>query len=311
MDFTQVISQIAILFIIMFIGYFLRRTHKLTEEGIRNFSSVLFYVTMPGLILGSIANTSLASAAKLGEVAIASVISYVFFISVAIFMPLILKVEDGRKGLFRFMTVFANTGFIGFPMVIAILGDSALFLGAVLNIPFNILLFTLGVYFIVSDKGHGHKVSFSWHLFLNPGVVATFFGLLVMILGINLPTIVLGAASTLGAVTTPVAMIIAGASLYGVNIRQMLKNYRVLLLSFIRMIMFPIIIGLLLKTIGLSSMVIAVAMVMAGMPIGTTTVIIARQYDGDVLDASEAVFLSTVLLIITAPVLVLMIQMIA
>lgn len=209
------------------------------------------------------------------------------------------------------MTVFANTGFIGFPMVIAILGDSALFLGAVLNIPFNILLFTLGVYFIVSDKGHGHKVSFSWHLFLNPGVVATFFGLLVMILGINLPTIVLGAASTLGAVTTPVAMIIAGASLYGVNIRQMLKNYRVLLLSFIRMIMFPIIIGLLLKTIGLSSMVIAVAMVMAGMPIGTTTVIIARQYDGDVLDASEAVFLSTVLLIITAPVLVLMIQMIA
>lgn len=311
MDFTEVISQIAILFIIMFVGYYLRRVGIINEEGVKNFSSLIFYVAMPGLIVASLSETSLSSASDLGQLVLASLISYTLFILVALIVPKLLKVKDGSKGLFRYMTIFANVGFIGFPMLRAIIGDSSVFLGAVLIIPFNFLLFTLGVYFITSDKGHGHKVKLSIWNFLNPGIIATLFGLIVMFMGLQLPTFVMGTAKTLGAITTPVAMMVVGASLVGVKIKQMLKNYRVLLLSVIRMVIFPLIIGLILKVIGLDTMTIAVAMVLSGMPIGTTTVILARQYGGDVLDASEAVFISTIMLLLTAPLLVLMIQWIA
>ena len=311
MDFTQVISQIAILFIIMFLGYHFRRIGIISEDGIKNFSSLIFYVTMPALIVASLSETSLSSASDLGQLVLASVISYTLFILVSLIIPKILKVEEGSKGLFRFMTVFSNTGFIGYPMLMAIIDESSVFYGAVLNIPFNILLFTLGIYFISSDKGHGHKIKLSIWNFLNPGIVATLFGLIVMFMGLELPDFVMGTAKTLGAVTTPVAMIVVGASLVGVKMKQLLKNYRVLLLSVIRMLIFPLIIGLTLKAIGLNTMTIAVAMVLGGMPIGTTTVILARQYDGDVLDASEAVFISTTMLLLTAPLLVLMIDLIA
>ena len=311
MDFTQVILQIAVLFIIMFLGYDLRRRNIISEDGVKNYSSLIFYVTMPALIISSMANTSLKKASDLGQIVIASLISYTFFILVSLVIPRLLKVEDGSKGLFKFMTIFGNAGFIGFPMLVAILDESAVFLGAVLNIPFNVLLFSLGVYYIVSDKGHGHKMKLSFKQFMNPGLIATIIGVGVILSGIGLPSLVLRVASTLGAVTTPVAMIVVGASLCGVNSKEMIKNYRIFILSGIRMLIFPLVVGLILRMINLDGMIIAVAMVIAGMPIGTTTVIMARQYDGNVLEASEAVFISTVLLIVTAPFLVMMIQLIA
>ncbi len=310
MDFSQVILQIAVLFIIMFLGYYLRRRHIIGEDGVKNFSALIFYVTMPALIISSMSKTSLENASDLGQIVVASLISYTLFILVSLLIPRLLRVEDGSKGLYKFMTIFANTGFIGFPMLVAIIDESAVFLGAVLSIPFNILLFTIGIYFISSDKDQGHKMKLSMRQFMNPGLIATIAGVVVILTGFELPVLVIRTASTLGAVTTPVAMVVVGASLYGVNTKDMLKNRKVLILSGIRMLAFPLIVGLILRLIGLDAIIIAVAMVIAGMPIGTTTVIITRQYDGNVLEASEAVFMSTCLLLLTAPVLVLMIQMI-
>lgn len=307
MDFTRVVTQIVILFIIMFLGYILRKINIISEEGVHNFSSLIFYATMPAWIVASTAHTSFENASDIGQIAIASAVSYTFFILVSLVIPRLLKVEEGSKGLYRFMTIFSNVGFIGFPMLLTIIGESAVFFGAVFNLPFNFLLFTIGIYFIVSDKVQGHKMKITWKQLMNPGIIATVFGMVLMFTGIKLPDMIMGTLSTLGSVTTPVAMLVVGASLYGVAIKEMAKNYRVFILSGIRMLIFPLIIAIILKVIGISPNIIAVAIVLAGMPIATNTVIIARQYDGNVLEVSEAVFISTTLLIFTAPLLVWMI----
>ena len=308
MDFTQVAQQIAILFIIMFLGYYLRRSHIIDESGIKNFSAFIFYVTMPAMILASMSQTKLEGTGDIGQALIASLISYTLFVVVAFFIPRLLRVKPGSKGLFSFMTIFANVAFIGFPMLTTIIGPSAVFFGAIINIPFSLLLYTLGIYFIMTDKDADHKLEISLKKFLNPGILMTLLAMGFMVLGVEIPTVLLGTARSLGAVTTPLAMIVVGASLYGVNIKDMFRNYRVIVLSLIRMILFPLIIGLILRGLGMSSMVIAVSVVLAGMPVGTNTVIIARQYDGDVLDASEAVFLSTLLMLVTTPFLIMMVQ---
>ena len=311
MDFTNVFTQIIILFIIMFLGYYFRKINIISEEGINSFSSLIFYATMPALIVSSTAHTSFENASDIGQIAVASIVSYSVFVGVSLLIPRLLKVEEGSKGLYRFMTIFANVGFVGFPMLLTILGESAVFFGAVMNIPFNILLFTIGIYYIVSDQGHDHKMKITLKQFMNPGIIATFIGMMLMLSGIELPQLAMGALSSFGSLTTPLAMIVVGASLYGVVIKEMLKNYRVFLLSGIRMVVFPLIIGLLLKVLGISPKIIGVAIVLAGMPIATNTVIIARQYNGNVLEVSEAVFISTTLLLVTAPLLIWMIGIFA
>lgn len=308
MDFSQVIIQILILFFLMFLGYFIRHVNVVTGQGIRDFSSLIFYVTMPALILASTGNADFSDLSGLKEMGIASAISYTFFLIMTFVLPKIVGAPEGSKGLYKFMTIFANTAFVGFPMLIAILGESTIFLAAINNIPFNILLYTVGIFFVVSDHKKGEQMDISLRKFMNPGLIATFLGLVLVLLGIKLPETIMRVSSMIGSLTTPLAMIVIGGSLYGVKLAGMLKNYRVLSFSLIKMLTFPLIIGLFLTFIGISPTVVAVSMVLAGMPIGTNTVIIVTQYEGNVLEASEAVFLSTLLMAVTAPVLVLMVN---
>lgn len=322
MDYTQVIVQIAILFMIMGLGYYLRYKKIISSEGIKNFSALIFYVTMPAMILVSIVRTETATMKDVVDIVIASFIAYVCLILFSFIVPRMVRAPKGSVGLYRFMTLFGNVGFIGFPMIIAILGREQLFLGALFNIPYNLLLFTIGVYYVVSDFNKDHKLKFHIGQLLNPGIIMTILALLIFLVGGTkqldntnikwLTTAVntlLDTAEVLGMITTPLAMLVVGGSLYGVRLENIYKNYRVMIFSIIRMVAFPFIIGMILSLIGLSYSVVAVAIVLVGMPIATNTVIVTTQYGGNIAEASEAVFISTVFMGFTSPILVLLIDL--
>ena len=307
MDFSLVITQVIILFFIMFLGYTLRSKQIITEEGIKNFSSLIFYVTMPAMIIASLGNTASTKLTDLYDIALATLIAYVILIGTAPVLTKLVRAPLGSRGLYKFMVIFGNVGFIGFPMTIALLGDEALFMAAIFNIPFNLLLYTLGVYLILSDQSKDHKIQWSIKQFMNPGIIATVIGIISFLTGLKLPNVVLNISDVLGSITTPLAMIVVGASLFGVKVRTIFKNYRIFALSLIRMILFPLGIGFILSSIGLTGFSLWVPIVLSGMPIGTNTVIMARQYDGNTLEASEAVFLSTLMMVVTIPILIMIV----
>ncbi|MDF1616272.1 AEC family transporter [Petrocella sp. FN5] len=307
MDFSLVITQVIILFFIMLLGYVLRSKHIITDEGIKNFSSLIFYVTMPAMIIASLGNTATTKLSDLYDIALATFLTYIILIGMAPVLTKLVKVPIGSKGLYRFMVIFGNVGFIGFPMIIALLGEDALFMAAIFNIPFNLLLYTLGVYLILSDKNKNHKIEWSVKQFMNPGIIATLIGITSFLTGWKLPSTILNISDVLGGITTPLAMIVVGASLFGVQLKTIFKNYRIFLLSLIRMILFPLGVGFVLSSIGLTGYGLWVPIILSGMPIGTNTVIMARQYEGNTLEASEAVFLSTLMMVLTIPILIMIV----
>jgi len=307
MDFSLVITQVTILFFIMFLGYLLRSKGIITEEGIKSFSSLIFYVTMPAMIIASLGNTASTKLSDLYDIALATFITYGILIGMAPVLTKLVKAPKGSKGLYKFMVIFGNVGFIGFPMILALLGEDALFMAAIFNIPFNLLLYTLGVYLILSDKNKNHKMAWSIKQFMNPGIIATVIGIITFLAGWKLPGVVLNIADVLGSITTPLAMVVVGASLFGVKVKTIFKNYRIFTLSLIRMILFPLGIGFVLSSIGLTGFGLWVPIILSGMPIGTNTVIMARQYDGNTLEASEAVFLSTLMMVATIPILIMIV----
>lgn len=324
MDFSQVITQVVLLFVIMALGYFLRHKNVISGEGVKNFSIFIFYITMPAMILVSIARTESATTEDIIDVGIAAVVAYSVLILMAFAVPYIVRAPEASKGLYRFMALFGNVGYVGFPMLIAVMGKDALFLGALFNIPYNLLLYTIGIFFIISDHNKDHKMKITLKQFMNPGIIMTIIGLLIFFVGgesaiadtgngvlIKVTEMFLDVAGLLGGVTTPLAMIVVGGSLYGVKLDGIYKNFRVIGFSLIRMTVFPLIVGLLLGLIGLSPAVIGVAVVLVGMPIATNTVIIATQYGDNVLEASEAVFISTFLMVLTAPALVWIINLVS
>ena len=308
MDFTQVLIQVFILFSVMFLGLFLRQKAIISEEGVRNFSGLIFHITMPAMIIASTGKIGNVTGVVLRQIVIASVLTYILIIGTTFILPKIVRAKEGSVGLYKFMTIFANVGFIGFPMLTVILGEGSVFLGSIFNIPYNVLLYTIGVFYIQSDHKKDHKFELKIKNFLNTGVAATIFALVVIIFKITLPDFVLNLSNTLGSITTPLAMLVVGASLYGVRIKGLFTNFRVIAFSLIRALIFPLIIGLALSMMNIEREVIAVAVILTGMPIATNTVIVARQYDANVLEASESVFISTMLMIITVPYLVYLVN---
>lgn len=112
----------------------------------------------------------------------------------------------------------------------------------------------------------------------------------------------------LGNITTPLSMIVIGGSLYDTKINKIFSQYKILVYCFLKMIIFPLLLAIMLTFMGISGMTRGVAVVLCSMPIAANTVIISKEYKGHVTEASEAVFISTVFLIVSTPIIMLIIN---
>lgn len=292
----------------MFIGYFMISFKILKKDAMKSFSNLIFYVTVPALILNSLASNASAKSEEVFQIIVIAVVVYIGLFLCSIIVPKILRIEKSYIGLYRFMTMFGNVAFVGFPVVKVVLGEDALFYAAIFNLPFNFLVFTIGIYFIRQDVDSREKSEkLEWKKFINPGIVATILGLIIFFAGIPLPNIVMNLTKTVGDVTTPLSLFVVGGSLYGVVLKEVLRKYRIFALSFIKLFILPTVAAFILYFIGLEGYIATVPIILIGMPIAANTVIISQEFDGHVLEASEAVFISTLLISISIPYLVFLI----
>lgn len=299
MYLLDILIQIAPLFVYLFIGYFLVYWKALKPDASKHISNLLFYLTMPALIITSMSSSVGVQAVDVFKVLFISFAVHVFLIGIAFVLPQLLNVDKNYIGLYRFMTAFGNVGNVGYPIIGAIMGRDALFLAAVFNIPYNLFVYTVGVYFITMDTEHDGRIQLS--KLVTPGLIATVLGLISFFGHIQLPSFILGITSQLGDMTTPLSLIVIGASLYGVKVASLLKKRLIFIYSFMKLILLPTVVALVLYVLGVDSTVAQVSVIISGMPIAANTVILCQEYDSHVLEASEAVFISTLLIAVSVP----------
>lgn len=310
MDFITIIRQIIMLFIVMTIGAILGKKKILNDQGTAGLSKIIIYVSMPAMILSSLSDVSNLDKAILLRLGVVMVVVYSFLLIAAQLVPRLLKVKKRERGLYVFMVLFGNVGFIGYPMLLSFFGNESVFIGALFNIPYNILLYTVGIMLMAKGQDVISKKKLIYRL-VNPGVIVSLLCFAGFLLEISLPDFIMDTFEGLGKITSPAAMLIVGKSLSQINIRNVIADYKLFILCIIKMIGIPLIIALIFKAIGLTGLCAAVGIVLSGMPIGTTTVIMANEYNRDNIDQSfKAVTASTISLLLTAPILVWIISIV-
>ena len=258
------------------------------------------------MIIYSLSGGTNVPAEEVFEILIISTLIHGFLIIVSLTVPKLIRVPKDRIGLYSFMLLFGNVAFLGFPVVKAVIGEEALFHTALFNLPFNLLVFTIGVYYITKDTKM--KGAMSLKKFINPGIVATLLGLIFFALKIELPSMVTSLSKGLGDITTPLSLFVVGGNLYGVNVKMILKRHLIFIVSFLKLLVIPIIVAVALWAFGVDGLPATVSVIIAAMPIAANTVILSQEYDGHVLESSEAVFISTLLMAVTLPIIVLVNQ---
>ncbi|MCI7273428.1 AEC family transporter [bacterium] len=273
----------------------------------RKLSVFILNVSMPALILASVMGRDLVfEPSELLTLGLVAVVNYVILIGLACLIPQIWHVNRSRQGLARFMLAFGNVSFIGYPVCDAVFGPKAVFCASVLNIPFNLLIFTIGVSFINGGKA---RSAFSPKLVFSPCVVASLIAVSIALMGISVPEPVGQWFHLLGDLTTPCALLIIGSSLSHIPVRDMLGNRFAYAISLLRLIVLPLVVGVVLRLLGVENFVANVAVVLSAMPIATNGIMLCLQYGKDERVMTQGLFLSTLFSVVTIPLIAYLTQL--
>jgi hypothetical protein len=300
MDMQVVLNQMAVLFILLAIGFLVGKVKLLTPEGNKVLTKVVLFITLPCIILSSVFDSEIDISA--GDTVFFIMMSLLAFaIAFAIAIPLV-RLSRGDKanhGLLTYMCVYSNSGFMGFPVIIAIFGASGAFYTALFNIPFNILSFSVGIALIA---GKGAK--FNPKLLLNPPLIAALLAVPIAFTGFRLPDVFTEAIRLTGSVTTPGAMIVIGSTLSYIPIKNVFSEWRIGMVTLLKLIVIPAVTWLVLRQFITNDLMLGVLVVISGMPTAAQSSMLAIQYDGNERIASSGVFLTTLLCGVTVPLIV-------
>lgn len=206
----------------------------------------------------------------------------------------------GREGNVAWLSIFfMNNVFVGFPVVEAVFGADAVFCASLSNLPFNILLYTIGVAQLRAGEGRG-RVTLR-EVFSIP-LIATLVAISLFLTRLPVPRLAADVVSTLGSATVPMSMLIIGISLSRVPIREAFGDWRAYVVSLTRLILCPVaawlVMGLFLPRHGT---ILGVYTVTAACPSAAMITILSIRFGADDSFASKINFLSTILCAVTLP----------
>lgn len=298
------LQQMMVLFIIMMIGFVCRRIGLISAEGSKMLSGIVVNVANPALILSSSANKESSIQGKELVITLGlAVCFYLIFLVLAEIVPRVLRVSKEDLGVYKAMTVFSNIGFMGFPLLSAMYGSEALLYASLFTIPYNILIYTYGVSSMSKeDKDKEQKSSIPWSKIFNIGVIFSIIAVVLYLTKLPVPTVITDAAGTLGNLTAPLSMIVIGDAMSQMKIKELITDKKLMLFTGIKLLVIPIAGLFFIKHLNLSPMLTGVCMVMLSTPVGSMTAMLAQQYDGNYELASKGVAVTTLLSVITMPI---------
>ena len=378
------LQQMIVMFLMMAVGYLCYRKQILTEEVSRKVSAIVVKVANPCMILSSALTDQQMQGKELVQTLAIVVMMYVFLLVMAQLLPRILCIQKESRGAYAAMTVFANIGFMGFPVLAAMYGNGALLYGAVFQIPFNILIYTYGVAVLTRKPGACVKTEQDVNAevdvktepnvnaevdvkaepdgkaesnvnaevdvkaesngktgkrqdtqgitaavngksenkqsnneqqgklqgtveivkkIFNIGVIACITAMLLYFLQTPVPSFLQAFITNLGNLTAPLSMMIIGASLAQMPLKELFLDKKLLLFSLVKLLLLPAVWMIMVNRVAEQEILRGVCLVMMATPAGSMTAMLAQQYGGDYETASRGVALTTVLSVITMPLL--------
>ncbi len=299
MDILHIITQMLMIFGIVLVGLFAAKRNLWSGDLDRKLSVFIMNISMPALILASAMGKDLEfENSDLIALIVVAIVNYILLILLACFLPRLFRINMTRRGIYRFMLAFGSASFVGYPVCDAVFGIESVFYASVLNIPYNLLLFTIGASFINGGKT---KSAFSPKYVFSPSVIASLIAVLIVVLRIHMPQPVVDWFHLLGDLTMPCAQLIIGSSLSHLTFREMLGNRTVYSAALIRLILQPLFIGVVLALLGVDKFVCDVAIVLTATPVAANGIMICLQYNKDERLMTQGLFVTTLFSVLTIP----------
>ena len=295
--FWVVLSQMLVFFLFLAAGYFLCKRGLISNTAGNILSGLEMYVFLPALCFYTFSRTVTMDT-------IQPKFKYLFYgivlllVSLGAAAPLSrwLSSQKDTRAVYLYSLTIPNIAYLGYPLISAVYGQDMLSNTMIFCLPMNIFIFTAGITML------NPKREFSIKKLMNPTMIATALGILTGLIGFSLPSFFLNACSTASACMAPIAMLTTGFVLARSPIKEMLKNKKAYIASFLRLIILPACLGTALYLLKTDSSVVIIAVALYAMPLGLNSVVFPEAFGGDSKTGAQACFISSVFGLITIPI---------
>lgn len=297
------LQVMVVLFIIVVLGYALCKLGYMGEDFDRKLSSIVVDVTCPLLILSSVMGESLPDRTLILPLLGVGFLTYVLLLVFGFFVPRLIAADRDDQGMIGFALMFANVGFIGYPIVSSIFGAKAVFYAALLNMPNTFFIFTAGVMLV---KGEYSVRKLNLKLLFSPAMIAAFVAALLVALDVHTPEIVARPVTMVGNITVPAALMIIGSSMARLPLHDIIGSPKVYVASVVRLGVVPLSLYFLFKVCGVNDIVNEINTVVIAMPVASFGTMFCMKYGRNPALMTEMTFITTVGSIFTIPLITML-----
>ncbi|MBS3811216.1 MAG: AEC family transporter [Halanaerobiales bacterium] len=299
MAFNIIISQIISLFLLIFLGYILRKKDFINDKLNKGLSLILVDIALPALIISSM--TVKINSDFINYVKTFTIITFLIYFSITLISVILAKflnLSIPQDTVFKFLIILGNVGYMGLPIISAVFADKWIILNIINIIFFNILVWTYGVYLFKRTE-ENFKLNFK--NMLNNGVIAIIIGFILLFTGYKPPLFITSSLEMLGDITFPISMLVIGSSLVSVDIKKIFMDKNLISATFIKLILYPLLTLLILSFFELNTVIYQISVILVAVPSGAQVVLFAEKFDGDYKFAAEGVFMTTLFSLFTIP----------
>ncbi len=307
MDLMGLVSKMITFIALMLVGYVGARRKLFDGAFARSLSQLVMDVFLTCTVINSVISErpELTGGQLLHVLAMLSLSLLIGYVGAAAFTRMLFPKRDNTP-VFELLAGVPNNIFVGLPLIQGLYGSTAVLYCALSCIPFNVLLYSYGVWRLKSGKqslsgGAGIRLGDV----LTVPFIATLVALVIFIFDINLPSVLTGLISSTSAATMPVSMIVIGATLGGIPLTEAFRSKWVYLLCALRLAVMPALTWLILGALTQDTILLNTCVILSGCPSAIVVTVLALQYDYDAAFSSEGILVSTTLSMITLPVLAL------
>ena len=291
------------LFAIVVVGYIAGKIEYMGGTFDKRLSKIVIDITCPALILSSAMTGELPDRRYILPLLGISALTYLLLTGVALWLPRLLTKKKDDEGAVGFALMFGNVGFMGYPIVASIFGREAVFYAAVLNVVNTFAVFTIGTILITGKTVNGPK--FQKKVLWSTPMLSAYLTMLIVALRIEgIPEWISQPLTMIGNITVPAALLIIGSSMSQLPLRSMLGNGTIYLTTLLRLAVLPIGIHYLFTLLGFAPFVVGINTVVIAMPVATYGTILCLRHGKDTTLITEVTFITTLLAMLTIPLLV-------
>lgn len=336
MDITIVIGQMCVMLIIILIGYLMFQKNKLSNLSSSHISGLVVNICNPATILCS--SFEKEAAISVGDMLYALLVTiciYALLLAASFLLPLVMRIKKEDRYMYHFLTMYGNVGFLGIPLVSAVLGGSALVYVSINCVVYNLLFYTTGVTIIekkaskcvgvpadrskaeaphavampeaASHEGvsrrSGAKVLLS--RIINIGTLSSLLTILLYLVDFELPMIISDTVTYAGRATTFLSMIVLGVSVAQIPLREIFCHAKDYLFVLLRMVLLPVCFVLLLRLFVTNPLLLGTSALLLAVPCGNLPLMCSREHGLAADELARTIVLTTLLSVVTIPVVVM------